>query len=255
MLNNHQLLISKYQELSEDDIEAKKSILEELNEVSKDYFGEIIAIGDKFLVFIDPNKRGIVKKYMILKERPTDKDSNQPYLKYPSGSVYLDDTSKDRENVIFQNKKEYLWYRESFGSISGVIVPAESYTISNYPYGGGRTVVIDTEYVPNIVGDISNTSINEICNYANYDPDFANTIIQLIDTILDLAEDDMYPNFLGVDNFAIYKENNKYQVALIDPHIVWIGKECREDIKIHLDNAIASFKKLKGELLIGISEE
>ncbi|GAB4158532.1 MAG: hypothetical protein Fur003_2350 [Candidatus Dojkabacteria bacterium] len=72
--------------------------------------------------------------------------------------------------------------------------------------------------------------------------DFKHSLILLLTKLLELADKDLYPDFLGVDNVVICMVNNSPKIALIDPHVVTIGKYANEVTKSKLKDAIERFK-------------
>lgn len=228
----------------------RRKTVESLLSKYKGQYGEYKYYAGQTFVFRD--KDVCNKTLLISKETPNH--NNRPYLKFRARPVYTGDTIEDLQEVIRDWKEETDWYSSEFGNIPSLVMPEEKYSICDDPMGTGqKTVLISTKWIDNIQGDIFRIDSKKLHSYTTKYAEFKKTLIELIKKFLELSEKDIYPDFLGEDNIAIYlDEKDIPHIALIDRHIVWIGKHCREDVKKRLDNAIAKLKKMSEDLQMSI---
>lgn len=212
--------------------------VEKLESVYKDQYGEYMYYAGQTFVFRDGD---IANKTLLISDQE-QYHNNRPYLKFRARPVYIGDSEKDLKEVMEDWSEEDLWYQEQFGNIPGLDMPKENYSICDDPMdSGNNTVLISTEWVDNIKGDIFRIDPQILYGYITKYPEFKNTLIGLIKQFKQLSEEDIYPDYLGEDNVAIYLKENIPHIALIDRHIVWIGEHCRSDVKNRLDEATNRF--------------
>ncbi|MFA7628129.1 MAG: hypothetical protein WCY37_01785 [Candidatus Dojkabacteria bacterium] len=212
---------------------------EKLERDYKGQYGEYVYYAGQVFVFRDGD---IANKTLHVSERAQDHD-NRPFLKFRARPVYVGDTQESLEEVIRDWREEDDWYFTEFGNIPGLVMPKETYTICKDPMGtDNQTVLISTEWIDNIQGDIFRIETEKLHDYLLRYPNFRKTLITLIEKFVELAGEDIYPDYLGPDNVAIYLEKGIPKIALIDRHIVWVGKYCSSSVKERLDSATARFK-------------
>ncbi len=222
----------------------RKEILKELNSLKSDGVGEIIAVGWQFIVTKSQSNPSLITKYFTLSSSDVEYHDSQPHLKFQIKPVYKGDREEGLLETIKKSREEYLWYLANIEEAPRVWVPRERYSITQDPFLADQmTVKIDTETVNNIVGDLS-LGFNELIIFFN-DQVFKEAYLALLTKLILLAEnEDLYPDYLGKDNFAIHKDSDGYKLAIIDPHVVWVGSKCREDVKERLDLMISHFKEI-----------
>jgi hypothetical protein len=203
-------------------------------------YGEYKYYAGQTFVFKDG---GIANKTLLISEEAPNHEE-RPYLKFRARPVYVGDTQEDLKGVIKDWEEEDAWYFSEFGDITGLKMPEEKYSICDDPLGSSnKTILISTKWIENIQGDIFRIDANKLHSYILEHPKFRKTLVGLIKKFVSLSEEDIYPDYLGVDNVAIYLESGKPRIALIDRHIVWRGKYCNEKVKARLDRANIRFKE------------
>lgn len=221
--------------------EEREQFVKKLEETYQGQYGEYKYYAGQVLVFKQDN---VANKVLLIKPFESKDHDNRPYLKFRARPVYEGDNLKELSETIVDFKEESRWYEETFENVEGLEIPKEEYHICEDPMNtGNNTVLISMPWLNGIEGDIFRMDPNQLYEYIKKYPDFKKTLVMLVEKFLELAEEDIYPDYLGVDNVAIYKENDVPKIALIDTHIVWIGKCCREDVKGRLDKAISRMKK------------
>jgi len=220
--------------------EDRAKTVEKLETNYKGQYGKYRYYAGQTFVFKDGD---IANKTLLISEEDLNHD-NRPFLKFRVRPVYVGDTQKDLKEVIKDWKEESVWYLSEFGNIPGLVMPKETYSICDDPLGSeNRTVLISTKWIDNIQGDIFRIDPEKLYRYITKYPQFKNTLVSLILKFLELSEKDIYPDYLGVDNVAVYLEEDIPHIALIDRHLVWIGKYCEDGVKGRLDSAISRFKQ------------
>lgn len=200
--------------------------------VYKYYAGQVF-------VFKDKNK---AKKTLRISDGPQDHES-RPYLKFRARPVYAGDSNDDLLEVIHDWQEELNWYDNNFSSIPGLVLPKETFSICKDPLGSkNKTVMITTDWINNIQGDIFTLSSEKLSEYIISYPNFRETLILLIKKYLELADNDIYPDYLGDDNVAIFLKNKVPKITLIDRHLVFVGKHCNMEVKSRLDMATEKFQ-------------
>jgi hypothetical protein len=225
---------------SNSDGENRGKTVEKLEINYNGQYGEYKYYAGQTFVFKDG---GIANKTLLISEDiPNHK--NRPYLKFRARPVYVGDTEQDLQEVVQDWKEEDDWYLSKFGDIPGLTMPEETYRICEDPMGSeNKTVLISTMWIDDIQGDIFRIDSNKLFDYISKYPEFKKTLVLLVEKFCKLAEEDIYPDYLGVDNVAIYLKEEVPRIALIDRHIVWTGKHCRSDVKQRLDSANLRFKQ------------
>lgn len=222
--------------------EDRGKIEEKLESVYQGQYGEYKYFAGQVFVFKDKN---IANKTLIVQYEEAKTHADRPYLKLPTGKAYVGYSLEQLKEVIQNWRNEWLWYFETFGDIPGVIIPTEEYSTCKDPLGTeNNTVLVSTQWIDRIQGDILNMKEDKLYKYINDFPEFKSTLTVLIKRLLGLSENDIYPDYLGEDNFAIYLDDQIPKIAIIDPHIVWIGKACSEKIKRSLEKAVERFKNI-----------
>ncbi len=220
--------------------EERYKTVKKLESVYKDQYGEYKYYAGQVFVFKDGN---IANKALLISKEDQNHD-NRPYLKFRARPVYIGDTESDLNEVINDWQEEIDWYLSEFKHVPGIVMPKEKYSICDDPMGSeNKTVLISTEWIGNIQGDIFRIDSEKLHSYILEHPKFRKTLVGLIKKFVSLSEEDIYPDYLGVDNVAIYLESREPRIALIDRHIVWIGKYCNEKVKFRLDRANIRFKE------------
>jgi hypothetical protein len=220
--------------------EDRAKTVEKLESNYKGQYGEYKWYAGQTFVFKDEK---VANKTLLISDETPNHD-NRPYLKFRARPVYTGDSQEDLKEVIKDWKEEDNWYLSEFHDIPGLVMPKETYRICEDPLGSkNKTVLISTKWIDNIQGDIFRIDPDKLHSYITKYPQFKNTLVSLIKKFLELAEKDIYPDYLGADNVAIYLEKNIPNVALIDRHIIWIGKYCKDGVKRRLDSAILRFKQ------------
>jgi hypothetical protein len=214
--------------------------LERLTILKQNYdnrYGEYKYYGGQFFVF-KKGKKAI--KTLIVREDRTPIHLERPFLYINSRPVYTGDSKRE----LIESKKDFLrevkWYKKTFHEIPFINIPKEKYSYCKDPLGSqNQTVKITTEWIPNIQGDIFRIDSQQLFRYLQTDEEFKESLICLLNKFLELSEQDIYPDFLGVDNIAIYENTlGNPRIALIDPHIIWIKKYSSEDVTNRLNTAI-----------------
>lgn len=214
--------------------------IEKLEATYKGQYGEHKWYAGQTFVFKDGEVAN--KTLLISSEEPNH--NNRPYLKFRARPVYVGDTQKELEEVIKDWKEEDDWYKSEFGEIPGLIMPKEEYSICEDPLGSNnKTVLISTQWIDDIQGDLFRIDPNKLFRYISNYSEFKNTLVKLVEKFIELAKEDIYPDYLGKDNVAIYLKKEVPHIALIDRHIVWLGKYCKSEVKDKLDNANLRFKQ------------
>jgi hypothetical protein len=217
----------------------KEELREKIEANYKSEYGEYKYYAPQVYVFKDGN---IANKTLHISKRAKDHD-NRPFFKFRARPVYVGDTQKDLEEVINDWKEEDDWYFSVFSNVPGLVIPKVRYSICKDPFGTeNNTVLITTEWIDNIEGDIFRIETEKLYKYLNEYPEFEETITKLIEKFLELSKEDIYPDYLGIDNVAIYTKDGIPNIALIDTHTVWIGKYCSDIVKARLNIAIRRFE-------------
>jgi hypothetical protein len=226
--------------LSDSGKEDRGYTVEKLESVYNGQYGEYKYYAGQVFVFKDGET---ANKTLLISKKPQDHD-NRPYLKFRARPVYVGDTTEELEEVIKDWREEDDWYFTQFGNISGLEMPKEEYSICKDPMNTeNNTVLISTKWIDNIQGDIFRIEPQKLYKYLTEHSEFRETLTQLIKWFVILSEKDIYPDYIGVDNIAIYLEKDIPHLAMIDRHIVWVGGKCNDKVKGRLDRATERFKK------------
>lgn len=220
--------------------EKRKKVEEKLENTYQGQYGEYKYYTGQVFVFKDGN---IANKTLLIRSESPKIHTNRPFLKFKAKPVYAGDSTKELEETISNFQEEFNWYIQTFGDISELNIPHEKYSICKDPMNTeNNTVLISTQWINNIEGDIFRIDTNKLYGYISKYPQFKTTLVQLITKFVELSENDIYPDYIGVDNIAIYTKKKIPRIAIIDPHIVWIGRECSEIVKGRLERATKRFK-------------
>ncbi len=223
------------------DVSDRGKTVEKLEKAYKGEYGKYMFYGGQVFVFLDGN---IVNKTLLIQSKEPKTHFDRPYLKFNAKPVYENDSEQDLEETISGFKEEYEWFVQTFKDVPGISIPEERYSICNDPMGSeNKTVLISTEYIPNIKGDIFRIKPKILHKFIMEDEEFKQSLISLVRIFLSLSKQDIYPDYIGADNIAIYLIDKKPRIALIDPHIVWVGKECNELVSGRLKRATDRFKR------------
>ena len=220
----------------------RSDIVEHLESVYKGQYGEYKYYAGQSFVFKEDkkvNKTLLIRPFKKLADRPSGKN-----LVIKTREVYEGDSVKDLNKVIDGLKEETNWYVSEFGHISNLDMPKEEYSICKDPMETDNdTVLISTQWIKNIEGDIFRIDAEKLYGYINEYPEFKNTLIQLITKFIELSEEDIYPDYIGTDNVAIYLDKGIPKIALLDRHIISIRKFCDYDTQEKMDRAVNRLKK------------
>ena len=221
--------------------EKKRGEIEEkLERIYNGQYGEYQYYAGQVFVF---KKGNVANKTLHISKRAQD-HNNRPFLKFRARPVYVGDTQEALEEVIKDWKEEDDWYLSEFGNISGLVISKETYSICKDPLGTkNNTVLISTEWIDNIAGDIFRIEAEKLYKYLKEYPIFKETMTKLIEKFLELSKEDIYPDYIGVDNIAIYTKEGIPSIALIDTHIVWAKEYCSDIVEGRLDRATSRFRR------------
>jgi len=220
--------------------EDRGKTVERLESTYKGQYGEYKYYAGQVFVF---KKENIANKTLLISNKPIDYH-NRPYLKFRAKPVHTGDTNQELEETIKDWEEEWNWFDKTFRDISRLVIPKEKYSICEDPMGtNNNTVLISTKWVDGVQGDIFRMKTEKLFKYLVEYPQFRETLVELIKRFLELAKKDIYPDYIGTDNVAIYLKDNIPNISLIDPHIVWIGQYCNDTVKGRLGRAISRFEK------------
>lgn len=221
----------------------KNSRAETVKKVEQNYkgqYGEYKYYAGQAFVFKQGNK---VNKTLLLQEAD-ETYFQRSFLKFDIRPVHKGDNEKQLKEVIKGWKEEWNWYYQNFKDIKGIKIPKETYSICKDPMGtDNKTVLVSSEWIENIKGDIFRIEAEKLYQYIAEYPKFKQTLTQLIQKFLELSKENIYPDYLGTDNIAIYTKDHIPHIAIIDPHIVWTGTKYSKDVERRLNSAIERFNK------------
>ena len=222
---------------------SRSDVVKQLESVYKGQYGEYKYYAGQTFVF---KKGDIANKTMLVRDSKNRISERNLYIVV--SEVYEGDTETELNYVIEGLKKETEWYEKEFGHISGLNIPPEQYSICDDPMGSGnKTVLISTQWVDNIQGDIFRLDSKQLYEYISNYTEFKDTLIQLAMKIVDLAGDSIYPDVTGIDNVAIYLDNSIPKIALVDRHIISSNKFSTDKTKAKIEGGVERVRKFLEE--------
>ena len=217
----------------------RSDVIRKLENNYKGQYGEFKWYAGQTFVFKD---KDIAYKTLLIRDLNDKISGKNLYIKVPQ--VYEGDTESKLNKVINGLTEEIKWYEKEYGRIPGLNMPSEEYSICNDPMeSGNKTVLISTKWIDNIKGDIFRLDSNQLYKYITDYPEFKNTLIQFAIKTADLAKKRIYPDITGIDNVAIYLDDNIPKIALIDRHIISINKYSTDETKAKIDSSIEKLEK------------
>ncbi len=218
---------------------SRSDVVKHLESVYKGQYGEYMWYAGQTFVFKDET---IANKTMLVRDSNNRISRKNLYIKVPE--VYEGDTEADLKIVIDGLKKEVEWYEKEFGHISKLKMPHERYSICNDPMEScNKTVLISTEWVDNIQGDIFRLDSKRLNEYITNYPDFQEVLVQLATKLMELSKQNIFPDITGQDNVAIYLDNDTPKIALIDRHIISENKYSSDETKTKIEGGIERLTK------------
>ena len=206
-------------------------------------YGEYTWFAGQTFVFRDGD---IANKTLIVRDPNNRISGRNLFINVPE--VYAGDTELELKKVIDGLTEETEWYEKEFGHISGLNMPPEQYSICDDPMGSSnKTVLISTQWVDNIQGDIFRLDSKQLYEYISNYPEFKDTLIQSAIKIVDLAGDSIYPDVTGIDNVAIYLDNGAPKIALVDRHIISSNKFSTDKTKAKIEGGVERLRKFLEE--------
>jgi hypothetical protein len=218
---------------------SRSEVVEHLQKVYKGQYGKYKYYAGQTFVF----KNGkTANKTLLVRDANEQISSKNLFIKVPE--VYEGATKHELNKVIEGLKEETIWYTKEFGKIPGLKMPSEEYSICNDPMeSGNKTVLISTEWIDAIQGDIFRIDSKKLHDYITNFPQFENTLVQFASRAVSLAIEGIFPDITGTDNVAIYIDKRIPKIALIDRHIISINKYSTNKTKAKIDGGIERLEK------------
>ena len=223
----------------------RSDVVKHLESVYKEQYGEYLWYAGQTFVFKEGD---IANKTMLVRDSNNRISGRNLYINVPE--VYEGNTAEDLKLVMEGLEKEVDWYEKEFGHIPGLKMPYEKYSICDDPMGSGnKTVLISTEWIDNIQGDIFRLDSKKLYEYIINYPDFQNVLIQLASKLVELSQQGIFPDITGQDNVAIYLDDSIPKIALIDRHIISINKYSSDETKTTINRGIERLEKFLEDTL------
>lgn len=217
---------------------SRSDVVQHLESVYRGQYGEYKWYAGQSFVFRNGD---IANKTLLVRNRNNRISGENLFIKVPE--VYEGDTELELNKVINALTEETKWYEEEFGHIAGLKMPPEEYTICDDPMdSGNKTVLISTEWIDNIQGDIFRLDSNKLYEYLINYPEFKDTLVLFASKVIELANDGIYPDITGTDNVAVYLEKGAPKIALIDRHIISINRFSTDKTKARINGGIDRLK-------------
>lgn len=224
---------------------SRSDVVKHLENVYTGQYGEYKYYAGQTFVFKDGD---IANKTLLVRDPNNRISGRNLYIKAPE--VYEGDIESELNKVISGLREETQWYENKYGHIPDLNMPVEEYRICDDPMeSGNKTVLISTEWIDNIQGDIFRLDSNKLYEYINNYPEFKDTLVQFAIRTVELAEEGVFPDITGIDNVAIYLDNGIPKIALIDRHIISINKYSTDKTKARTSDSIGRLKRFLNDPL------